>query len=938
MPEESAPPSDLAVGSWLHSRGHGEMVRVLECQTLWGHTTCQVWVPSKERVEWVGADSLHAAAEARENTLDRIVHAACAVKVGDALAQDVLLAPLEAGVIPLPHQIIALSRAVSGGQVRYLLADEVGLGKTIEAGLILRELKLRGLVQRVLVVAPKGLVTQWVQEMRTHFGEDLQPIQPSSFSAVRELLGEENVWRRFDQVICPLDSVKPVERRRGWSRERIERHNQERIGDLIAAGWDLIIVDEAHRLGGSTEQVARHKLGRALSEAAPYVLLLTATPHQGRTEAFHRLVSLLDRDAFPDLGSVKREKVAPFVIRTEKRRAIDDRGDPLFQPRSTRLIPVCWGDRHASQRQLYEAVTEYVREGYNQAIRENRQYLGFLMLLMQRLVTSSTRAIATALQKRLDVLRHAAGVPEEEDDNDADWYDQDGQEQLETLASSRIAGIRNEVEEVRALLDLAQRCEAQGPDVRAECLLDLLYSTQREESDPDLRFLIFTEFVPTQEMLSEFLGHHGFPVVCLNGSMSMEERQRAQRRFSEDMRVMVSTDAGGEGLNLQFAHVVANYDLPWNPMRIEQRIGRVDRIGQTHPVRAFNLIFEDSVELRVHEVLEEKLLTIHEEFGVDKTGDVLDSAEGGAAFERAFAKAILNPDEINESVDELLRQVRERAEEEAVGRSMYETQPLDPQVARQVREHPVQFWIERMTTSYLRAEGGKAERDLLGWNLTWADGMDMSGVTFVGREAVERGLTHLGFQDPRVRAPMEALPRVTPHAPVLTFRVPGLPAGVAGYWGLWQVVLRDSDAEQVRALPLFCHDDGRTLLPTARVIWDRFVEGMSGCHELAPVDDEAAQPALDRLRTEAERHGQALFEDLVGKRRERLRLERQKGEYAFRVRREALNRIGLPEVRDYRLRRLEEEQRRWEIGLRRRESVFPELRAVLALRVESSDG
>jgi hypothetical protein len=250
----------------------------------------------------------------------------------------------------------------------------------------------------------------------------------------------------------------------------------------------------------------------------------------------------------------------------------------------------------------------------------------------------------------------------------------------------------------------------------------------------------------------------------------------------------------------------------------------------------------------------------------------------------------------------------------------------------------VQFWIERMTTSYLRAEGGKVERDLLGYDLTWADGIRTTGVTFVGREAVERGLTHLGFQDPRIRSLMESLPRAAPHAPMPTFRVPGLPAGVAGYWGLWQVVLRDSDTEQVRALPLFCHDDGRALLPTARVIWDRLVEGMGGCQELAPVAEGTAKPALDRLRTEAERHGQALFEDLVGKRTERLRLERQKGEYAFRVRQEALNRIGLPEVRDYRLRRLEEEQRRWEASLRRRESVFPELRAVLALRVEPSDG
>ena len=151
-------------------------------------------------------------------------------------------------------------------------------------------------------------------------------------------------------------------------------------------------------------------------------------------------------------------------------------------------------------------------------------------------------------------------------------------------------------------------------------MLDILYDNQREENSPELKFLIFTEFVPTQGMLREFLEEHGFSVVCLNGSMDLDQRRRVQQSFAEKTRILVSTDAGGEGLNLQFAHVVINYDLPWNPMRIEQRIGRVDRIGQKHPVKAFNLVFEDSVELRVREVLENKLLTILDEFGVDKTG------------------------------------------------------------------------------------------------------------------------------------------------------------------------------------------------------------------------------------------------------------------------------------------------------------------------------
>nr|WP_280520723.1 DEAD/DEAH box helicase [Phaeobacter sp. J2-8] len=189
---------------------------------------------------------------------------------------------------------------MSRDRIRYLLADKVGLGKTIEAGLILRELKLRGMAKRILVVAPKGLVRQWQAEMRLHFGENFQFIEPSELSAYRQFRDdEENLWRLHDQAICSLDSVKPLEGRRGWSAEQLSTYNRERFEDLISANWDLVIIDEAHRMGGSTDQVARYKLGAALAEAAPYLLLLSATPHQGKTDQFHRLMQLLDRDSSP---------------------------------------------------------------------------------------------------------------------------------------------------------------------------------------------------------------------------------------------------------------------------------------------------------------------------------------------------------------------------------------------------------------------------------------------------------------------------------------------------------------------------------------------------------------------------------------------------------------------------------------------------------------
>lgn len=359
-------------------------------ETLWGETFYRVWLPVENTVVRVRAGELGPIEEhAAFLSVHHLVYVAAAARIKEALAQGALLAPLEASVIPLPHQIYALSRAVSGERVRYLLADEVGLGKTIEAGLIMREMKLRGLVRRTLVVAPKGLVKQWMSEMRLHFNEEFQLVLPEDLAALRRVSGG-NPWRYITQAVVPMDAVKPKDARRGWSTAQVAAYNRERFEDLISAGWDLVIVDEAHRLGGSTEQVARFKLGQGLAAAAPYLLLLSATPHQGKTDAFHRLLSLLDPEAFPDQESITRERVSRYVIRTEKRRAVDLEGKPLFKPRQTRLLPVSWEERHREQRLLYEAVTQYVRQGYNQAVREKKNYLGFLMILMQRLVTFKT--------------------------------------------------------------------------------------------------------------------------------------------------------------------------------------------------------------------------------------------------------------------------------------------------------------------------------------------------------------------------------------------------------------------------------------------------------------------------------------------------------------------------------------------------------------------
>jgi hypothetical protein len=420
--------------------------------------------------------------------------------------------------------------------------------------------------------------------------------------------------------------------------------------------------------------------------------------------------------------------------------------------------------------------------------------------------------------------------------------------------------------------------------------------------------------------------------------MGLDQRRRVQREFAEKTRILVSTDAGGEGLNLQFAHIVINYDLPWNPMKIEQRIGRVDRIGQKLPVKAFNLIFEDSVELRVQEVLEEKLAKILEEFGVDKTEDVLDSAENGAIFEKLYAQAILNPGDIEKNIDKLIQEVREQAKQEVAGRSFYGETVLDPTLAQQLSSHPLPFWVERMTTAYLRCEGGKVQRNLFGYSLEWPDGSRMERVSFRSRDAQDRGLQHVSLEDERIRRLIQQLPRVVVTEPIPCVRFGSLPAEVVGFWSLWRITLDRQSFRDVKIIPIFHHDDGRILLPTARHIWDRLLEDRPEVEQMGTKTGADVEAVFLRLRSEAERQGEDAFHELHARHQQRLKREQEKGHYAFQVRREALNRIGLPEVRQHRLKRLGEDEKVWAEELRKREQVLPELQPVILLRVEAGNG
>lgn len=898
----------MAEGStpgWAYHAETGEALRLLERHELWGQTVYEAWGVESQRPLRVAERELAWETPAGFRSSPHFVpFTAAATRLADALGREELVAPFSAPVMPLPHQLYAVSRALAGERVRYLLADEVGLGKTIEAGLILRELKARGLVRRTLVVAPAGLVGQWREELKNRFAEEFRAIEPGTFADARELLGldpAENLWRLHDQVICSVDSVKPLDGRRGWSREQLARVNRERHEDLVTAGWDLVIVDEAHRLGGSSENVARYRLGEALGLAAPYLLLLSATPHQGKTDAFRRLLGFLDPEAFVQGVTVNREAVAPFVIRTEKRNAIDVEGKPLFRPRQTRLLPVRWEEAHAEEAALYEAVTEYVRQGYDQAVRQNRNALAFLMILMQRLVTSSLRAIRTSLEKRLAVLELPEGqlslFPEEIGD---DWEELTGQEQLETALKARLKGLANERREVELLLSAARRCEARGPDAKAEALLAELRRLEREEEDPELKVLLFTEFVPTQEMLAELLTGHGYPVVVLNGTMAPEERRAAEAKFRGASRILVSTDAGGEGLNFQFCHVVVNYDLPWNPMKLEQRIGRVDRIGQTRVVQAVNLALEGSVEERVREVLEEKLRVILEEFGVDKLSDVLDTGEAEVDFDRVYVEALRDPAAAAEKARRAVEEMEQRIREAQRGAALLTTAPrADATLARKIAESSVPLWTERAKRS-------------------WA----------AGHEENEA-------EPPDALELLRRIPRRVPGDPVAAVELPGLSDRVSGAWSLWKIGLGRNGESRSRYLPVFVSDEGRILQPTARAVWEALaaLEVETAVLRTAHVSGEAVRALEEQVAEAALGAAEALYRELLARHEEETRRRRKNGERAFEARRAMIDRVGLGHVRQHRLKKLDAERDAWEKELAARAHPVPELTPVALVRL-----
>ena len=555
-------------------------------------------------------------------------------------------------VDPLPHQLEAVyDHLLKLARVRFLLADDAGAGKTIMAGLLIKELKLRGMCERILIVAPSNLAFQWQRELKEKFDEKFFVVKGDD---IRDQFGV-NQWLEQKQLITSLDLAKRT----------------EILPGLRQVHWDLIIVDEAHRMSWSppARKTARYALGELLRDISDHMLLLTATPHKGDPANFSLFLQLLDADAYADVKSIREamnRHRAPFYLRRTKEAMVYF---PERQPDNTWVAKKIFTKRiphtvdfhiDGTEFDLYKSVTRFVKRQSARAAANGddprARAVGFLMALYQRRLASSARAVCCSLEnraRRLDVgLKKAQEIartapPDLPDADELEEMDEGDRERLEhILEAITLAGnaedVRAEIVELKQLAVQAKAVETTG----AEAKLSRLKNVMQEQGffdHPDQRLLLFTEFKDTLDYLVANLVEWGFRVGCIHGSMRIGSREdsgsrlHTEQQFREGaIQILVATEAAGEGINLQCCNILFNYDIPWNPNRLEQRMGRIHRYGQKKNCLIFNFVATNTIEGKVLQRLLEKLQEIRNALNDDAVFNVVGEVLPAAQIERVL--------------------------------------------------------------------------------------------------------------------------------------------------------------------------------------------------------------------------------------------------------------------------------------------------------------
>lgn len=547
-----------------------------------------------------------------------------------------------ARVDPLPHQLEAVyEHFLALPRIRFLLADDPGAGKTVMAGLLLKELKIRGLVSRTLIITPANLSFQWQREMKDKFRENFEIIRSD---VLRANYGS-NPWQERNQVITSVSWVSRIEDARD---------------SLLRSHWDLIIVDEAHKMSAASrdKKTLAYQLGEALSQMTDHYLLMTATPHKGDPDNFCLFLELLDRDVYGDVKSLEeamRKQEAPFYLRRVKEALVsfpDPQTGKSKQLFTRRVVRTTDFQITLDELDFYDALTRFVEDQSIKAASEDSargRALGFTMAMLQRRFASSIYAVRRSLErmrgKREQILSDPEGyrqtqidkrLPEDFDDLPEEERQSILSELEELVASYDPATLRDEMVELGKLIQLAQSLEKREVESKLIKLRELI--TQHGLfKESTMKLLIFTEHKDTLDFLCGDgkdgrplgkLREWGLSVTQIHGGMKIGDRDTpgsrifAEREFREAAQVLVATEAAGEGINLQFCWLMINYDIPWNPVRLEQRMGRIHRYGQEKDCLIFNFVSTNTREGRVLHKLFERIQAIEEDLDPKRTGKV----------------------------------------------------------------------------------------------------------------------------------------------------------------------------------------------------------------------------------------------------------------------------------------------------------------------------
>jgi SNF2 family DNA or RNA helicase len=921
----------------------GEEIEILSKSKLFGKEVDEIRILSTSQIKRVLLQDIK---ESEPNfSIYDISFKAVANRIKAEILKQSILSPYESNIIPLPHQILALEKIMQGNYMRFLLADEVGMGKTIEAGLVLKELKLRGIVKRCLIIVGKTAMLQWQSELKQHFNEvfkiyDTEFINLMSKSFARlELENEVNIWAQSNQIIVPLDALRPIEQRSGWSKQRVEEYNKFRIESVLNADFDLLIIDECHKVGGSTQLVARFQMAEILSNAIPNLLLLSATPHRGKSDHFRRILQLLNADAFAGEGMPELKELEPYVIRTEKRNAIDFNGAKLFKKRITKKITVPYDDiKHYKQQQLYKNVSEYVINGFNLAKQTRNNSYGFVMLLFQKMMSSSTKAILDAMETRANRLRlqqnEVCGQNLDISENIDPLDDtQEIEKDIFSIIADTKAKYEAEIEILNSLIKDAKECYEYETDAKVEYLLKKLEEIKRESNNPDIKVLIFTEFISTQEMLKQKLEiNGGFRCEIINGTMDFDRRIQALKNFKNFSQILISTDAGGESLNMQFCNIVFNYDMPWNPMILEQRIGRVDRIGQLFDVQAFNIMLENSIERRVYEVIETKLTAIMNELGIDKTADVLDSTIERESLNKLYLTSLLTPENFEKESTNWLEEIKAKLLQYKSTENVLpsvKSNEINADKVEAIKHSPIPKLLENLTKYYLNHKKIAYNQNL--FNITFKlPGIIENTYTFNVKESLnDPNIEALTLQHDIIQT---ILDKAVKFLPVQKIKTVKYKYGINGLFSLWYLSLKNSYQTNHLIYPVFISSEDNIFITHANKIWDDLIYHPEYFDVKEILDLTESQNIYDMMFAKVQEILEPKYLEMqnsILKNTQKIQNDKLK---AFEFRERQINRIGIDNIKKSRLKKLEKERNIWFSNYESSKEIIPLLDCLILLR------